>query len=49
MNPGWAVRHRQFDVEHGGKRDTQYKWPYFRMEWDERNLSEIENGESSLR
>ncbi|MEO2003738.1 MAG: GH3 auxin-responsive promoter family protein [Candidatus Poribacteria bacterium] len=49
MNPGWAVRHRQFDVEHGGKRDTQYKWPYFRMEWDERNRSEIENGESSLR
>lgn len=41
MTPGWAARRRRADVEQGGKREAQYKWPYFLSQWDESARAEI--------
>jgi len=34
MNKGWSEQQWRADVV-GGKRDSQYKWPYIQIEWNE--------------
>ena len=34
MNKGWAEKQWRADVARG-KRDSQYKWPYIQLEWNE--------------
>jgi hypothetical protein len=41
MKPGWARRLRRRDIEESGKRDTQYKWPMIRMQWDNETRAEV--------
>jgi len=41
MKSGWARRLRRRDIEESGKRDTQYKWPMIRMQWDNETRAEI--------
>ena len=41
MKSGWARRRRRRDIEESGKRDTQYKWPMIRMQWDNETRAEV--------
>ncbi len=41
MRPGWSERIWRADVISAGKRDAQYKWPFIRLEWDERNREDV--------
>jgi hypothetical protein len=41
MKSGWARRLRRRDIEESGKRDTQYKWPMIRMQWDNETRAEV--------
>ena len=55
MRPGWSERIWRADVVANGKRDAQYKWPFIRLEWDERNREDVvqtidlDGGEGLLR
>ena len=41
MKRAWTRRRRRRDIEESGKRDTQYKWPMIRMQWDDATRAEI--------
>ena len=55
MRPGWSERIWRADVVGNGKRDAQYKWPFIRLSWDERNREDVvqtidlDGGEGLLR
>jgi len=40
MKDGWSERRWRADIARG-KRDSQYKWPYIQLEWDEEQRQEI--------
>jgi hypothetical protein len=41
MKTGWSERRRRRDIEHGGKRDAQYKWPVIELVWDGPSRDEV--------
>jgi len=41
MKTGWSERRRKRDIDTGGKRDAQYKWPVIELAWDEASRTEV--------
>ena len=42
MDNGWSERRRKRDIDTGGKRDAQYKWPVIELAWDEASRPEVQ-------
>jgi hypothetical protein len=41
MRKGWADRRRKREVSEGGKRDSQYKWCYIALDWDDFDRADV--------